>query len=231
MRSSFPDGAEPPERGGRGPRLLAESSRVEAFSDGVLAIAITLLVLDLRTGDRAGQVGHDLLAQWPTYLAYVASFLYIGVIWVNHHALFTRITAVDTGLLWCNLALLLTASILPFPTAELAFAMGQGTYDDKISALVLYAVISAVMAMSWLVVFSYLQRHPQLLRPGVPADFFRTERLRAFAGILAPFVPVLVGLWSPPTALVVMVATPVFYAVTAEGLKTSASRHRGDSAG
>jgi uncharacterized membrane protein len=231
VRSSFPDGAEPPERGGRGPRLLAESSRVEAFSDGVLAIAITLLVLDLRTGDRAGQVGHDLLAQWPTYLAYVASFLYIGVIWVNHHALFTRITAVDTGLLWCNLALLLTASILPFPTAELAFAMGQGTYDDKISALVLYAVISAVMAMSWLVVFSYLQRHPQLLRPGVPADFFRTERLRAFAGILAPFVPVLVGLWSPPTALVVMVATPVFYAVTAEGLKTSASRHRGDSAG
>jgi uncharacterized membrane protein len=213
------------------PRVLAESSRVEAFSDGVLAIAITLLVLDLHTGGHRGLVGHDLLAQWPTYLAYVASFLYIGVIWVNHHSLFTRIAAVDPGLLWCNLALLLTASVLPFPTAELAFAMGQGTYGDKISALVLYAVISAVMALSWLVIFMYLQRHPQLLRPGVTAGFFRTERLRAVAGIIAPFVPVLVGLWSPLTALVLMVVTPVFYAATAEGLKTRSAAERGVDAG
>jgi uncharacterized membrane protein len=213
------------------PRVLAESSRVEAFSDGVLAIAITLLVLDLHTGGHRGFVGHDLLAQWPTYLAYVASFLYIGVIWVNHHSLFNRIAAVDSGLLWCNLALLLTASVLPFPTAELAFAMGQGTYGDKISALVLYAVISAVMAMSWLVMFSYLQRHPQLLRPGVSADFFRTERLRAVAGIIAPFVPVLIGLWSPLTALVLMVATPIFYAATAEGLKVPPAAQGDDDAG
>jgi uncharacterized membrane protein len=70
----------------RAARPLAESSRVEAFSDGVLAI---------------------------------------GVIWVNHHSLFTRIGRVDTGLLWPNLGLLLTASVLPFPTAELAFAMGM----------------------------------------------------------------------------------------------------------
>jgi len=108
------------------PRILAESNRVEAFSDGVLAIAITLLVLDLHTAGHPGHVGGDLLAQWPTYLAYVASFIYIGVVWVNHHALFNRIASVDTGLLWCNLALLLAASVLPFPTAELAFAMGQG---------------------------------------------------------------------------------------------------------
>jgi uncharacterized membrane protein len=201
------------------PRILAESSRVEAFSDGVLAIAITLLVLDLHTGEHAGLVKHDLLAQWPTYLAYIASFLYIGVVWVNHHALFTRVATVDTGLLWCNLALLLAASVLPFPTAELAFAMGQGTHSDQVSALVLYAVISAAMAVTWLIMFTYLHRHPYLLRDDVPAAFFRTERLRAVAGIIAPAVPVLIGLWSPRTALAVMVATPVFYAVTAEGLR------------
>jgi uncharacterized membrane protein len=202
------------------PRILAESGRVEAFSDGVLAIAITLLVLDLHTEDRPGFVGHDLLAQWPTYLAYVASFLYIGVVWVNHHSLFTRIANVDSGLLWCNLGLLLTASVLPFPTSELAFAMGkQGTAGDKDSALVLYAVISAVMALTWLIMFSYLQRHPHLLRDGVTAAFFRTERLRAIAGIIAPFVPVIIGRWYPLPALGLMVAMPVFYAVTAEGLK------------
>jgi TMEM175 potassium channel family protein len=86
---------------------LSDSARVEAFSDGVLAIAITLLVLDLRApvpGDMQGQ----LLGEWPAYLA---SFAYIGVIWVNHHQLFTRIAAVDFGLLWRNLALLLGASV------------------------------------------------------------------------------------------------------------------------
>jgi uncharacterized membrane protein len=87
----------------RAARPLAESSRVEAFSDGVLAIAITLLVLDLHTASEPGRVGHDILQQWPSYLAYVASFLYIGVVWVNHHSLFTRLGRVDTGLLWCNL--------------------------------------------------------------------------------------------------------------------------------
>jgi uncharacterized membrane protein len=147
--------------------MLAESGRVEAFSDGVLAIAITLLVLDLHMGDHPGHVGHDLLTQWPTYLAYVASFIYIGVVWVNHHSLFTRIARVDAGLLWCNMALLLAASVLPFPTAELAFAMQHGTHGDKISALLLYAEVSAAMAATWLAMFVYLHRHPGLLRPGV----------------------------------------------------------------
>ena len=208
------------------PRVLAESGRVEAFSDGVLAIAITLLVLDLHTSSHYGMVKHDLLQQWPSYLAYVASFLYIGVVWVNHHSLFTRIASVDAGLLWCNLALLLAASVLPFPTSELAFAMGHGSHGDQVSALVLYALISGGMAVSWLIMFTYLQRHPRLLRPGVAADFFRTERLRALAGIIAPFVPVLIGLWSPGTALIVMVATPVFYAATAEGLRSPPPWHR-----
>lgn len=217
MSSSFPGDAD--ETSEPVPRVLAESNRVEAFSDGVLAIAITLLVLDLRTANHVGQVGHDLRTQWPVYLAYVASFLYIGVVWVNHHSLFTRIAYVNTGLLWCNLALLLSASVLPFPTSELAFAMEQGTHGDQVSALLLYAVISAGMALTWLIMFSYLHGHPQLLRPGVTAAFFRTERLRAVVGIVGSFVPVLVGLLSPLTALVLMVVTPVFYAATAEGLK------------
>jgi uncharacterized membrane protein len=208
----------------RAGRPLAESSRVEAFSDGVLAIAITLLVLDLHTDFEPGHAGQAILRQWPTYLAYVASFLYIGVVWVNHHSLFTRIAQVDTGLLWCNLGLLLTASVLPFPTAELAAAMGpHGSHGDKVSALLLYAVISSAMAVSWLVTYTYLHTH-QELGSGVPAGFFRTERLRAVAGIIVPFAPVLVGLWDPRVALLLMVVMPVFYALTANGLRRSLSQ-------
>jgi uncharacterized membrane protein len=94
---------------------LAESGWVEAFSDGVLAIVITLLVLDLRAPQERGAMLQQLLQQWPAYLAYLASFAYVGVIWVNHHQLFTRIAAVDTGLLWRNLTMLLATSVLPFP--------------------------------------------------------------------------------------------------------------------
>jgi uncharacterized membrane protein len=209
----------------RAARPLAESSRVEAFSDGVLAIAITLLVLDLHTDFEPGRAGHDILAQWPTYLAYVASFLYIGVIWVNHHSLFTRISRVDAGLLWCNLGLLLTASVLPFPTAELASAMSGDltTHGDKVSALLLYAVISSAMAASWLVTFIYLHNHQDLC-PGAPAGFFRAEQLRAVPGIIVPFAPVLVGLWDPRVALALLVVMPLFYAFTANGMRRSLSQ-------
>lgn len=200
-------------------KIPAESNRVEAFSDGVLAIAITLLVLDLHTADKVGSVGHGILTQWPTYLAYVASFLYIGVVWVNHHSLFNRIAGVDAGLLWANLALLLAASVLPFPTAQLAFAMGHGTHADKLSALTLYATISSGMGLTWLIIFQYLTRHPELLRPEVPEAFFRGERQRAVFGILAPAVPVLVGLAFPIAALAMMVVMPIFYVATADGLR------------
>ncbi len=95
-------------------RRLSETTRVEAFSDGVLAIVITLLVLDLHVPVHAtGQLLHGLLLEWPVYFAYLASFLYVGVIWVNHHQLFSRVAIADGRLLWINLALLLATSVLP----------------------------------------------------------------------------------------------------------------------
>ena len=100
---------------------MSDTRRVEAFSDGVFAIAITLLVLDLRVPDfESGRLLHDLFHLWGAYIAYVSSFLYIGVIWLNHHAAFTRIHRVDWGLQWANLALLFTTALLPFPTAVLS---------------------------------------------------------------------------------------------------------------
>lgn len=181
---------------------------MEAFRDGVLAIAITLLVLDLHTGHHVGEVAQELLAHWPTYLAYIASFVYIGVVWLNHHVLFARIAHVDNGLLWSNLGVLLTASVLPFPSTELAFAMGSGTHQDPVSALLLYALVSAVTGMSWLVVFTYLHHHPQLLEKGVPATFFDEERRRAMVGVFAPVLPSIappprgLGLWCRQTVAV-----------------------------
>lgn len=215
-----PDAAGSIESGASAPGLLAESGRVEAFSDGVLAIVITLLVLDLRAPEEAGAMLDELLAQWPVYLAYLASFAYVGVIWVNHHQLFTRIAAVDSGLLWRNLALLLTTSVLPFPTAVLGSAFQHGNHHDQVVGLVFYALIAAAMAASWLLLFHYLARNQRLLTQHTPASFFAQERRRAALGVGSYTCAALLALWQPVAGLVIACLLPVFYGVTSEGWST-----------
>jgi uncharacterized membrane protein len=101
-----------------------DSGRIEAFSDGVFAIAITLLVLDLIVPgmDEAHEIGLGaaLAHEWPSYFAYLVSFFVIGVIWVNHHTMFTLVSRVDRRVLFVNLFLLLMISVIPFPTRLLA---------------------------------------------------------------------------------------------------------------
>ena len=100
---------------------LSDTGRTEAFSDGVMAIAITLLILDVRVDDESGKgLLHDLLHIWPTYAAYLGSFLIIGIIWMNHHGFFRQVRALDRRMQWWNLMLLLAISWLPFPTALVA---------------------------------------------------------------------------------------------------------------
>jgi uncharacterized membrane protein len=200
---------------------------VEAFSDGVLAIVITLLVLDLRAPEKHGAMLHQLLQQWPVYVAYLASFAYVGVIWVNHHQLFTRIASVDTGLLWRNLAMLLTTSVLPFPTAVLGSAFQHGSHRDQTVGLIFYALVSAAMAASWLVVFHYLSTNERLLAAHTPASFFAQERARAVVGIVVYLLSALVALWQPTVGLVIAAVLPIFYGVTSEGWSPALRRRRG----
>ena len=208
----------------RGP--FAESSRVEAFSDGVFAIAVTLLVLDLRAPEHRGTVLRDLLAQWPAYVAYLASFAYIGVIWVNHHQLFTRIARVSAGLLWLNLALLLTTSVLPFPTAVVGSAFQVGDRADQSASLVFYAGVGAAAAASWLLLFHFLSRAPHLLEDEAHAVFFARERHRAVVGITLYAISALCAVWYPVAGLTIACVLPVFYGITSAGLRSTAVRGR-----
>jgi uncharacterized membrane protein len=100
--------------------VVRGTGRVEAFSDGVLAVAITLLVLDLRLPRVEGSLWHALLVLWPAGAAYVTSFIVIGVMWANHHSLFDGIARVDRPLLFLNLLLLLVIVTVPFSTSLVA---------------------------------------------------------------------------------------------------------------
>ena len=94
------------------------TSRLEAFSDGVIAIAITLLVLEIHVPESGGSssLGHELAEQWPSYAAYVVSFVTIGIIWINHHAMVSRVRQTNHTLLILNLFLLMSIAVLPFTT-------------------------------------------------------------------------------------------------------------------
>jgi uncharacterized membrane protein len=205
------------DAGGVEPGRLYESTRVEAFSDGVLAIAITLLVLDLSSRSTPGHVAASLLRQWPANAAYLASFGFIGVIWVNHHQLFTRVVAVDTGLLWRNLALLLTVSVLPFPTAVLSTAFQHGNRFDEVTASAFYGAAGGVAAAAWLALYHYLSQNEPLLTRRALAAFFAGERQWAVVGLVSYFLAALIALWEPVASLVIFCALPVFYGVTSEG--------------
>jgi uncharacterized membrane protein len=198
----------------------ADTGRAITFSDSVFAIVITLLVIDLRTPPyEAGQLLQALLAQWPTYVAYLASYMYIAVVWLNHKYAFRRIALADRGLHWANLGVLFTTALLPFPTGVLADAFQHGSPADEHVAIALYALIGALLCLAWLVFFRYLAYHPHLLERHVPGDFFHGETRRAWLGILLYLAAFVFGWFTQPwVALALFVILPVFYGITSHGL-------------
>jgi len=146
------------------------SRRTEAFSDGVFAIAITLLVLDLvvpakREAAEQG-LAQALAQEWPAYFAYLVSFLIIGIIWVNHHVMFDKVRLVDRPVLFANLALLLTVSTIPFPTRLLAEYLTDGGRSSHVAAAV-YSSTMLAMGLAYSMLWLLLTRDARLLREGV----------------------------------------------------------------
>ena len=135
---------------------LAETNRLEAFSDGVFAIAITLLVLELHNPElEAGQrLWPALLNEWPQFAAYLTSFAILGIMWVNHHSMFRQIKRADRGLMYLNLLLLLWVTLLPFPTSMFA----EHLEDDSINANVAAAVYSTNLTLA-AIAFSLIWWH------------------------------------------------------------------------
>ena len=136
-----------------------ETARIEAFSDGVFAIAITLLILEIQVPPQTphGGLRRTLVNLWPSYLAFLASFMTIGVMWLNHHRLFTLINKKDDGLIAFNLLLLLGVTWLPFPTALLAEHLLGSHADQQVAALV-YAGSFLALAVVFNVMWHYAVR-------------------------------------------------------------------------
>jgi uncharacterized membrane protein len=188
-----------------------DKARLEAFSDGVFAIAITLLVLDLHVpevGD--GSLAHALWRQWPADASYVVSFLTIGIVWVNHHNVFRHLERCDRRLLFLNVLLLLTVAVLPYPTALIAH---YGRTHNAVAAAVAYGVVMVSLALFFNAIWHYSIRAGLL---GAEAD------PREVSGITRSFVPgpflylagTLLAFVNADASLLIYAALAVFYIVS-----------------
>jgi uncharacterized membrane protein len=197
------------------------TNRLESFSDGVIAVAITLLVLGIgvpSAATSAPALVHDLGKQWPTYLAYVISFLTIGIIWINHHVMIARLARADHSILILNLLLLMSIGILPFATALMASRLNAASGQSLAAGI--YAGSLLLMAVA----FAVLNRHILLRRAhmlGAEIELEERRRIltRSLTGLAPYAVAVIVAVVSAYASIAICGAVAVFYALpVASGL-------------
>ena len=183
------------------------TARMETYSDGIFAIAATLLVLEFSVS-RGGDLGHHLLHLWPSYLAYVTSFVTIGIIWMNHHHPVSLLGRTDRTFLFINNLLLMTVAFLPFPTKLVAQYLQR---DGERAAALTYAATFVLMSVIYNAWWRYASGDRRLIAEGVP-----DSALRAVSRAFDPGVPMygivfVVAFFSPLGAVFLTFAIAAFY--------------------
>jgi len=193
-----------------------ETQRLEAFSDGVFAIAITLLVLEMKVPHDAGDgLGRALLHDWPSYLGFVTSFAVIGIMWINHHRIFRLLLRTDHRLLILNGVLLLGVTFVPYPTAVLASYLGHP--GDRTAAM-FYSGSFVVIAIAFNVLWRYMSsERAGLMR--VPYD--HPEVLATHSqyrlGPLFYLATLAIAFWNATASLIGNLALALFFAIPPPG--------------
>jgi uncharacterized membrane protein len=185
-------------------------NRLEAFSDGVFAVAITLLVLELNVpaGDH---LWHQLKEEWPSFAAFFVSFWVIGIIWVNHHGVLDHLKRANRAVLYLNLLVLMTVVFIPFSTALIAEHLKSGA-DESVAAAV-YSGAFLAMGVAFGSLWTYITRHRDLLGVELSDDEVRRRSVAFTIGNPFYAVAVIMAFISPAVVLVIIGALAVYYMV------------------
>ncbi|MGD0699780.1 MAG: TMEM175 family protein [Trebonia sp.] len=184
--------------------------RLEAFSDGVFAVAITLLALNLPVdGPGHGSLADQLADRWPAFVAYLISFFTIGIIWVNHHALLSNVAAVSRLLLFLNLVLLLFVVLVPFATVTVADYLAHGGFDAKV-AVAVYGIVLEGMSVGFASMLEWSLGEGRT-HAAVPPGRRWAVRLRFTCGGLAYLLVIGGAFLSAPAALGFSGLVAVYY--------------------
>ena len=203
------------------------TGRVEAFSDGVFAIAITLLVLEIDVDPARLATPWDALAdEWPSYLAFVTAFLTVGGVWLAHHSLFSRLRAVDPMLMRLNILLLMLVSFLPFPTGLMAQALTESREAER-AAVAVYGATALVIELLVFAASRYAASRPDLLLETETAE--PATRAPAPVTVLAYAAAIVVAIaLVPRVAAFAYLAVAIRAVLSARGERRPALHRLGD---
>ena len=185
-----------------------DTIRLVAFSDGVFAITITLLVLEIRPPAEDENLLHGLVELWPSYLAYAVTFLFIGQVWVNHHVMFDHIRAASRTVLLLNTLLLMVVAFLPFATSVLAEALRSGRGER--TAVAFYGIAFAATALTFNAVWQFACRH-RLLGESLGAAGAKAIGRRFQLALAWLAAGALLGVLVPALGVAMIVAFNAFY--------------------
>jgi len=188
-----------------------KTNRLEAFSDGVFAVAITLLILEINVPG-GENLWHDLKEEWPSFASFLVSFWVIGIIWVNHHGLIDHLKRTDRPVLYLNLLVLMPVVFIPFSTALMADHLKSGA-DEEVAALV-YALAFLAMGLAFNVFWTYIVKHRREL--GVELTDGEVRRMSVGFTIGSPLyaIAVMMAFISPEVVLVIVGAVAAYYMVS-----------------
>jgi uncharacterized membrane protein len=185
-------------------------NRLEAFSDGVFAVAITLLVLEIAV-PTGNDLWHRLGDEWPSFASFFVSFWVIGIIWVNHHGVIDHLKRADRGVLYLNLLVLMSVVLIPFTTALMAEHLKSG--DDEHVAAAVYSASFVLMAIAFGVLWEYIIRHREKLGVELTDEEVRRTSLAFQIGNPFYLLALVVAFISPEAVLVIIAALAVYYMV------------------
>lgn len=193
-----------------------ETLRIEGFSDGVFAIAVTLLVLDLHFPEENSiQNGNDLLVflknQWPAFLAFILSFFSIFIMWVNHHKIFKQIYSRNSAIMFANGLILFLVSAVSYPTALLA-----RYFDGEASSVVvaLYTGIFVLINLAYNLLWFLATRNKKLLRPGITDAAIKKIRNNYLYGLPIYVIALILSFWIPAVSLMIILGLWIFWALS-----------------
>ena len=189
-----------------------DRTRLEAFSDGVFAVAITLLALNLTVaGPGPVRLQHQLWEHRWSFAAYLLSFFIIGIIWVNHHAVIKSIAVVDRTLLFLNLVLLLFVVLIPFSTATAAqYLPVRGEAEDVKVAMAMYSAVFLGMSVGFSLIFEWTLHGDHRIVP-LPPEAHWPARLRFVGGSGVYVVAIVVSLFNAVIAFILIALVAVYY--------------------
>jgi uncharacterized membrane protein len=205
-----------------------DRGRLESFSDGVFAVAITLLALNLTVeGPGHGTpLLHQLGHHWPSFVAYVISFFTIGIIWVNHHVLIANIAVVNRTLLFLNLLLLLIIVAIPFVTSTMAAYLTAHGEDAHIAAA-LYAGTFELMGLAFTGLLEWALHEDERMHQSVPEVARNAARARFYLGQLPYLIAIGVAFASAPASVIITALVAIYYVFERTPARAPAGRSAG----